>query len=220
MTGVNQMKNQIEGSMVDFAYSEIKGLILHKSLKPGQRLAESALSEQLAISRTPVREALRALSNDGWVNLIPSCGVWVASPTRREVLDSYEMRTKLECWALSKALPNVTPLLISRLEECLEEEERIYNGGDHLLYPDINTKFHLLIAESGGNAVLCKHLNILLSQSVIFMALYEDYFDFENNPSLDEHRSIVDILRGDNKDRVIDLMKQHLDTAFSDLKLL
>ena len=130
------------------------------------------------------------------------------------------MRTKLECWALSKALPNVTPLLISRLEECLEEEERIYNGGDHLLYPDINTKFHLLIAESGGNGVLCKHLNILLSQSVIFMALYEDYFDFQNNPSLDEHRSIVDILRGDSKDRVIDLMKQHLDTAFSDLKLL
>lgn len=219
MTGVGEMKSQIEGSMVDFAYSEIKGMILHKLLKPGQRLAESTISEQLAISRTPAREALRALSNDGWVTLIPSCGVWVASPTRREVLDSYEMRTKLECWALSKGLPNVTPLLVSRLEECIEEEERIYNGGDSLLYPDINSKFHLLIAESGGNAVLCKHLNILLSQSIIFMALYEDYFDFRNNPSLEEHRSIVEALRVRDKDRVIALMKKHLDTAISDLKL-
>lgn len=205
--------------MVDFAYGEIKGMILRKLLLPGQRLAESAISEQLAISRTPVREALRALSNDGWVTLIPSCGVWVASPTRREVLDSYEMRAKLECWALSKGLPNVTPLLISRLEECLEEEERVYKGGDALLYPDINSKFHLLIAESGGNAVLSKHLHILLSQSVIFMALYEDYFDFRNNPSLEEHQGITEALRARDKDRVIGLMKKHLDAAVSDLIL-
>lgn len=75
-------------------------------LKPGQRLSENSLAKEIGVSRTPVREALRRLAGEGWLTLVADTGVWVSSPTRREILNAYEFRAKLETWGVEMAMPN------------------------------------------------------------------------------------------------------------------
>ena len=136
-------------NVAGFAYSEIKRLIFMKDIKAGQRLAELSLSNIIGVSRTPIREALRMLANEGWVNIVQSSGVWVTNPTKREIIDAYEFRNKLETWGIRKAMPNITPLLIQRLEENLDDEEIICNEAICEKYFNINNRFHILIAEAG-----------------------------------------------------------------------
>ena len=213
------MERAIEQSVAGHAYSEIKRKILLKELKPGQRLAEISLSEQIGVSRTPVREALRKLAAEGWLTMVQNSGVWVSSPTRHEILDAYEVRCKIELWGIEKAMPNVTPLLVRKLEENIEDEANVYQKHLSTDYPDINTKFHMLIAEAGGNEALCEHLRIALSKTIIYMALYEQYYDFENNVSLSEHKGILEAIRKRDLADVMCRMQSHIEKGFKDLCL-
>ncbi|MDD4159560.1 MAG: GntR family transcriptional regulator [Synergistaceae bacterium] len=213
------MGKQIELNAAGLAYSEIKRMIMLKELRPGQRLAENALSDQIGVSRTPVREALRKLCSEGWVSMIQNSGVWVAAPSKHEIFDAYEVRSKLETWGIEKAMPNITPLLIRRLEENLDDENSVYLEKKSESYPDVNNRFHLLIAEASGNEVLCRHIETALSQTLIYMTLYEDYFDFENNCSLSEHTSILDSIKKRDEKSVINKMQAHILQGFHDLKI-
>lgn len=214
------MDSEIKQPAPEVAYSEIKRLIMLKKLKPGQRLSENSLARGIGVSRTPVREALRRLAIEGWLNMVPDSGVWVSSPTRREILNAYEFRTKLETWGVEMAMPNVTPLLITRLEDCLEEETAIYKGLEKAeKYSETNSRFHLIIAEASGNDALCQHLKIAINRTDIYMIFYEDYYDFDKNVSLSEHKDILESIKKMDTAEVIRKIQAHVDRGFLDLNL-
>ena len=204
---------------VDTVYLSLRRMILHKELVPGQKLSEIGLSEQLGVSRTPVREALRRLSNDGFTVIVPKSGAWVASPSRKEVEDAYAMRAKLEGWAASMASRNVTHLFLARLEEKIQEEDHIFEVRDLEQYLDVNTAFHMIIAEASGNTVLMEYVQDILSKTFIYMVFMERYFDFENNPSLDEHRKILQAFEERDEALCVYLAEKHVRSAFLELKL-
>ena len=214
------MDYPIEPTAPEFVYWELKKKIMLKNLKPGQRLAEVKLAQEIGVSRTPVREALRKLAAEGWLYMVPNSGVWVSSPTKREIINAYEVRAKLEQWGIEKAIPNVTPLLISRLEDNIEKEQAIYDG--HLapeFYSDINANFHLCIAEASGNEILCKHIKDAINRTDIYMILYENYLDFVNNRSISEHRELLEILSRHETDTAIEKIVVHIHNGFLDLKI-
>jgi len=117
------MENHIYSSAADYAYGRLRRDIILKRLEPGQRLSEAGLAEQLEVSRTPVREALRRLGAEGLVVLVPNSGVWVASPSLQEMVDTFDVREGLECMAVERAARHATPLQLCRLEECIERED-------------------------------------------------------------------------------------------------
>ena len=93
----------------DIAYQRIKDAIRTAELRPGQPLTETGLSKMLGISRTPVREALRALAQEGLVQIIPGRAVTVAAPSFNEVMDAIHVRYLLE--------PEVTRLATKALTD-------------------------------------------------------------------------------------------------------
>jgi len=205
-------------STVDTVYNTISKLILHKKLVSGQKLSEIGLSDQLGVSRTPVREALRRLANDGYVLLVPKSGAWVASPTKQEVEDAYAVRAKLESWAVGLAAGSVTPLLLARLEEKILEEEGIFEQKDIEAYLDVNTAFHMIIAEASGNTILTGYIEDILAKTFIFSVFLERYFDFKANPSLDEHRHLMDALAAKDKALCERLAAEHVAASFESLR--
>jgi len=214
------MDNAMERTAPGLAYSEIKRLIILKKLKPGQRLSENALSREIGVSRTPVREALRRLAAEGWLTLVPDTGVWVSSPTKREIMNAYEFRSKLETWGVEMAMPNITPLVIRKLKDCIEDEEAIYKGLKNAEnYPETNSKFHLTIAEASGNDSLRQHLETAIKRTDIYMILYEDYIDFDQNCSLSEHKTILESIRGKDPAAVIREIQSHVKRGFLDLNI-
>ena len=99
----------------DLVYHKLRAQIIAKKRRPGERLPEETIARELDVSRTPVREAIRRLATEGLVTLIPNAGARLANPSRREIIDTYEVREYLECLAARKAAVNITEAQASRI---------------------------------------------------------------------------------------------------------
>lgn len=207
-------------SISDNVYNQIKRMIIHKQLVSGKKLLESSLSEQLSVSRTPVREALRRLANEGYVLIFPKSGAWVASPTKSEVEDAYIMRGKLESWAASMAVRKVSPLFLAKLDEKIQEEDRYFKEKNIEKYLNANTDFHMIIAEAAGNSVLSKYVRDMLAKTFIYMFFLkiDRYFDFGINPSMKPHSEIVAAFAKKDETLCVRLVEEHVEVALGDLR--
>ncbi len=199
-----------DSTATERVYEELKRRIFLKELKPGQRLPEASLARTLSVSRTPVREALRILANEGLVNLVPNSGARLVSPTLEQVRDSYEVRGHLEALAASKAAGRITPVQLCLLQEAIDEEEEIFASRDLERYLDVNARFHNIIAEASGNQTLAEHVAHILASTYVFMVFFESFFDFDTNPSLDEHREILGALNRRDENLAVELMRKHI----------
>lgn len=197
-------------SSADYVYEELKNRIISKQLRPGQRLPEISLAKQLEVSRTPVREALRRLANEGLVALIPNGGARLISPSVQEIHDTFELRSYLESLAAKKAAKKITPVQICMLEEQIQAEKDIFNERNLDRYLEINNAFHQIVADASGNQILSEYIANVISITSIYMVFYESFFNFNSNPSLEEHEEIVEALRNGEEDRVAQIMEEHI----------
>lgn len=95
-------------SLRERAYDEIKRRILNNAFEPGALLSENQLAEELQISRTPIREALRDLSAGGLVRILPQRGVVVSELSLQDVIEVYQLREQLECFATRLAASHLS----------------------------------------------------------------------------------------------------------------
>ena len=96
-------------------YNQIKHLILCNEIMPGQKLHHQELSERLGVSRTPVREALTRLVQEGYVSFLPNRGFTCKEIRMQEAEELYELREALEAFAVEKAIANLTDAALARL---------------------------------------------------------------------------------------------------------
>ena len=191
----------------DQAYREIRRCILLRQYAAGERLSEVELARQAGVSRTPVREALRRLGEEGFVVVVPSQGVWVADPTPEGMEQAYEVREVLECKAVAKAAANVTPLLIARLEAKVAEEESIIQNRDIDRYMTVNTDFHMTLAMGSGNEVMVDFIRRILMITGVYMAFFNPFFD---ETTLEEHRRIVHVVSTGDVEGSVAVMREHI----------
>jgi DNA-binding GntR family transcriptional regulator len=208
---------EIYSTSAEAVYRKLLHKIFSRQLRPGQRLPEVLVAEQLEVSRTPVREALRRLANEGLVVLIPNVGASVVTPTRTEMLDTYEVRNVLECLAVRRAAERISAVQLARLEEKIEEETRVFAQRDLEAYIEINNAFHRIIAEASGNLALADTIENYLARTFVYMVFFESFFDFDTNPSLEEHRAILEALRARDSEEAVRLMDRHIRQATEDL---
>lgn len=201
-----------------FVYSQLRKKIFEKSLLSGQRLPEVAIAKELQVSRTPVREALRRLENEGLVQIIPGWGACLASPTKQEIIDTYEVRETLEVMAIRKAARQITPLQICLLQEQIDAEHQTFAERNLESYLTVNDNFHTIIAESSGNSTLVGYVKNILARTFVQMIFFESFFDFDTNPSLEEHIAILEALKDHNPDECEHLIKDHLRLSMEGLK--
>ena len=191
----------------DQAYRELRRRILLRQYAAGERLSEAELARQAGVSRTPVREALRRLGEEGFVVVVPNQGVWVADPTPEGMEQAYEVREVLECKAVAKAAANVTPLLIARLEAKVAEEESIIQNRDIDRYMTVNTDFHMTLAMGSGNGVMVDFIRRILMITGVYMAFFAPFFD---ETTLEEHRRIVRVVSTGDVEGSVAVMREHI----------
>lgn len=202
----------------DYVYERIRSGIFDKTLVSGQRLPEIVIAKEYNVSRTPVREALRRLENEGLVQIVPGWGACLASPTRQEIIDTYEVRENLEIMAIRKASQLITPLQICLLEEQIDTEKKAFKEKNLELYMNVNDAFHLIIAESSGNKTLAGYVKNILSRTYVQTIFFESFFNFANNPSLEEHIRLVEALKKHDEDMCVRRMQEHIKLSMEALK--
>ncbi|NCB72724.1 MAG: GntR family transcriptional regulator, partial [Verrucomicrobiae bacterium] len=166
----------------DHVYKGIRKGIFNKTLKSGQRLPEILIAKEYNVSRTPVREALRRLENEGLVQIVPGWGACLVTPTKQEIIDTYEVRETLEIMAIKKASHLITPLQLCMLQEQIDNERKAFEEKDLELYMNVNDAFHQIIADSSANSTLAGYVKNILSRTYVQTIFFESFFNFADNP--------------------------------------
>src|SRR3989337_2727157 len=157
-------------------YGQIKRLILCNEIMPGQKLHHQQLSERLGVSRTPVREALTRLVQEGYVAFLPNRGFTCKEIRMQEAEELYDLREALEAFAVQKAIENLTDTGLDRLREKMDlygcDVQNRFTR-ERLMY---DHDIHLAIAQLAGNETLKKTLGHVFERIVLKRttdALYE-----------------------------------------------
>lgn len=172
-------------------YAVLRRAILTGHLQPGDAVAEGYVAEQLNVSRTPVREALRMLSTEGLVAIVPRRGAFVAGiKSEKEIDDVFQVLLELEGLAASLAtagMEETTAVKLNRYQDQIEEDVQ---HGELQRCIALDSAFHRLIYQASGNEWLQKFLDTLFEQITRFrIALF--YEPGLLNEIVVEHRQLL-----------------------------
>lgn len=146
--------DRLKASLAGATYLSLRNAILEGSLQPGEALVEEQLTANLGVSRSPLREALARLEQEGLVESVPYCGAVVASTTRAVVAQIMQIRERLETLAIELAIDLLPQEEIDRVTELIRQEEHLLEQGDLTTHFKCNREFHALAAHYSGNTLL------------------------------------------------------------------
>ncbi len=169
-------------------------------LKPGERLMEIQLADELGVSRTPVREAIRKLELEGYVIMMPRRGTYVANLSIRDVNEVFEIRTSLDSLASGLAAERITDEELEHLQRLLVAIGGYIEQGDMDKIVETDTEFHDLLYTASRNTRLTGIIFNLREQLTRFRTASMSY-PGRLRATLEEHRRIVEaIAQGDVKE--------------------
>ncbi len=198
-------------SVVDLAYERIRQLLLDGDIAPGARLAQVDLAEQLGISRTPVREALRRLSAEGLVDSHPNRGFWAAELGLDAVLRRLEVRLILEPGIARLAAERRTESQLAELRRSIAREENARSG---VAAHDASREFHFVLARATGNEEHVRILDSLWLVEVGRRLLSRRATEVEwQGADVAEHREIAAAVAERRGDDAARLMEAHVRAA-------
>ena len=193
----------------DVVFNTLRQAILKGELKPGERLMEIALAERLGVSRTPIREAMRKLEQEGLVVMIPRRGAQVANITEKDLNDVLEVRIALENVAIEKACARMTEEEMRRLWLAAKEFEHTIAEGNLVKLAEADVAFHEVIYQASDNKRLIQVLNNMREQ--IYRYRVEYIKNTERRKMLhDEHETLIQRIEEGNVEVAVNCIRQHI----------
>ena len=196
----------------EMVYESLREAIVKQELKPGERLMETELADDMGVSRTPVREAIRKLELEGYVVMIPRKGAFVAGLSIKDINEVFEIRGALEALAAGLAASRATNEEIEEMERHLLEEASLWGTSDLLMTIEIDTKFHELIFKASRNNRLLAMVTDLREQVQRFRTTtlaVPGRMKF----ALDEHRRVVEAIASRNVQQAQKASREHIESA-------
>lgn len=177
----------------DVVFTTLREAILHGELAPGERLMEIHLANELGVSRTPIREAIRKLELEGLVIMTPRKGAVVASITEIDLRDVLEVRRVLEKLSMELACKRITQEELDQLKNEMAVFKRVVESGDISKIATEDVVFHDIIYHAAGNNRLVQMLNNLRDSLYRYRL---EYIKHKTNHAqiLKEHMQIVSTL--------------------------
>lgn len=194
----------------DVVFNTLRKAILTGELKPGERLMEIHLANQLGVSRTPVREAIHKLEQEGLVIMIPRRGAEVAQITEKSLKDVLEVRRALDALCAELACDRITEEGKRQLQKACNEFEKATVTGDATTIAQADVALHDIIVAATGNTRLIQLVNNLSEQMYRYRF---EYIKDENkhNHLVKEHRMIYDSIVRHDKEGAAKAAKLHID---------
>jgi len=187
----------------------LREMIMTGEFKEGDKINENELCSAMGISKTPLREALRVLSAEGLISLVPNRGSFVTKPTIQEIQEMFEVMSVLEGVCAKAAAERMGPQDLTRLEKLHEGLEKEFRRRHQQNYIRLNNRYHSFIQELAGNRTLNqivdglrKKILLYRFQSLNLKGRFED--------SIREHRELLAAFRDRNPELAEQLMKKHL----------
>lgn len=187
----------------------LREMIMIGELKNGDKINENVLCGAMGISKTPLREALRVLSAENLISLVPNRGAYVTKPTTAEIKEMFAVMSVLEGVCARAAAEKMTPADFARLEELHAELEEKFDVRDQEEYIRINNRYHSFVQDLAGNRTLNQIVSGLRKKILLYR------FQSLNLPgrfeaSIKEHRDLLEAFRNRAAPKAEKIMKTHL----------
>lgn len=196
----------------EVVFETLREAIINGVLKPGERLMEVQLAEELGVSRTPVREAIRKLELENFVVMIPHKGAYVAGISLKDIADVFEIRAALEGLAAAAAAERITDEELEELERILVRKAEIIEANDLEKLVEVDTQFHELLYKASRNDRLVQIINNLHEQIQRFRSTTLAY-PGRMREALEEHKKIVEAISERNAALAQQLAQEHIENA-------
>ncbi len=197
--------------LTDIAYRKVKSAILDGSLPPSLLASEQQIAGRLAMSRTPVHQAIVRLQQEGWIELLPRRGVMIAPISAPDMHDVYEALLALEVAAVRRlsswGAPESDPTL-SALEKTCDDGDAALGNGDLPAWAAADDRFHASLVDLSGNRHITR-----LARSVMEQAQRARLLTLKLRPhpgaSNADHRAIVQAIKAGDPDLAGERMRAH-----------
>jgi DNA-binding GntR family transcriptional regulator len=195
-------------SSVELVYQRTRRAILTGDYAPGSPLRLQELAARNGVSMIPVREALRLLEAEGFIESIPNRGARVASLSMEDMLDVYRTRIVLELEALRQAVPNITPAVLAKARKLNNKIVRQFEQKGHAEYED-HRAFHFALYEPSGSKWLMRLISIVWDHT----ERYRRQGASRVTPASArvEHERILDLIEAGDVDGAVAALKDHLE---------
>jgi len=183
----------------EMVYEELKSQILTGVIVPGTRLMEIELAENMGVSRTPIREAIRKLEKEGLVVIEPRRGAYASQISTEDMIAILEVRQNMEGLAACFAASRISSEELEKLTNAFESYNKAVQTGDTKEMIKNDTKFHRIIVEASHNKILVQMIEQL--QELVLRFRYIYYDDFKRAEKMPkEHSDILQaIVKGDGE---------------------
>lgn len=196
----------------ELVFESLREAIISGQLRPGERLMEIQLAEEMGVSRTPVREAIRKLELEGLVAMIPRKGAYVAGLSLKDIVDVFEIRGALEGLAAELAAERITDEELEELERYLVKIAEAIEKDDLEKVVANDTDFHSLLYQASRNQRLSQIINNLREQIQRFRTTSLSY-PGRMKTALEEHRKIVEAISARDGELASKLAHEHIENA-------
>jgi DNA-binding GntR family transcriptional regulator len=201
--------------VTDWVYEELKAAIIELRLPPGHPLREAALAEQLGVSKTPIREALARLEQDGLAEMTSFKGAVVTSYSRRDLLEIYELRELLENSAARSAAESIGPEALEQLTEICRGSRELREGADPARLSALITQFDAVLFDQVRNTRIRALIENLRAHLTRIGQLTAE-IPGRVQTSIEEHEKIVEAIAARDPDLAEQRMRDHIHSVRDD----
>jgi DNA-binding GntR family transcriptional regulator len=215
---VQESRLVLPPSLVDVAAGQLRRMIIAGELLPGDRVVENQLTQQLGISRPPLREALRVLEREGLIQSVPRKGAIVTPLTLHDVYEIFTLRKELELLAVRLGIPVRNPERLDRCRARLELMAEAARSGDQATFTECSFEFHVAVIGLSGHQRLEAAYRTLQLQMLLCMTLNHraraDREDLVQN--VGRHRRLLALIEVGDRDLILHELTHHGDRTFLD----
>ena len=206
------------------AYRSIINMIVFHKCPPGSPVVEKQIAEELNLSRTPVRNALKRLVSDGLLDSSKNRGCFVPMLSRRDLDNLYSFRMLIECDCAKKAALHCNAMDIKRMKSLLREEKVVFNERKEEIYL-VNEKIHLAIVTASQNEYFVKPVKQLIWRSQLYLFFFDSFYmgnvslNKEKLPdgnfkSCEEHRILFEAIQSKDPVYAEQVMEEHVTATY------
>ena len=202
-------------SLADKVYETLEFNILSGKYPIGDIISEKKLSEELGVSRTPIREAMTRLFHENLIKETKS-GTVVVGVTVKDVKDLFEVKRRIETIVIRRAIENITESELSRLKDNLDQQEFYAQKNEPVKVRDLDTEFHDIIYKACGSTVFDSILSPIHHKMMKYrrVSLEKAHRIID---SVGEHKAIYEAIKDKDVEKAESLMLIHIDHAYANI---
>jgi DNA-binding GntR family transcriptional regulator len=206
----------VVNNLTEQAYELLRTKILNKEISPGTRLVSSTLAKEYGISRTPLRDAIRKLADDGLVTPSPTKGFFVFEPTVKDIEEIFEIRQILDIAGVTKLITEILPTHPEALEHITKSyESSLFPTNKSSTFVQSDEDFHASIIAMTGNSRLIGYYADLCSQTKFFRKLTSQN-EQKMQQANEYHKKIYEGIKDMNLGLTISAIKSHIEYSRED----